>query len=200
MWTTVAIPTDAEILHMILLHEGIDGEYSDDPADSGGPTKYGITIPVLARHRGVSSASLTFRDIELLERPEAEAIYLERFIRPFAGVADPVRLNAIDMGVNAGQSRAIRLLQQTIGAHVDGSIGLETIRLTRVRDWNGLYTGVRLGFYESLVERAPKNLKWRHGWRNRALSFDAARTMPRTLPASRPIFERVGKAWLDVAA
>jgi lysozyme family protein len=200
MLNLIHIPSDDDILRMILIHEGIDGEYTNDPADSGGPTRWGITRAVLALHRGVPLEQISALDIQVLERWESEDIFRARFIRPFAGIADPIRINVIDMGVNAGPPRATILLQQTIGAGVDGQIGFETIRLSKARDWNDLYVGVRLAFYEGLIARAPKNLKWRNGWRNRALNFDSKRATPRTLFSPEPIFEFVGKAYDDEAA
>lgn len=193
----VDVPTDYEIVRMILLHEGIDGEYTNDILDAGGPTRWGITIPVLAQHRGVP---VTAHDIQNLSREEAESIYIARFIHPFADIADPLRANVIDMGVNAGQRRATILLQQCMGAGVDGIVGTETRVLSHRREWNDLYVGTRLAYYERLIENSPSQMKWRRGWRNRALSFDSKKATPRTLYTSTPIHERVGKAYLEEAA
>lgn len=196
----VDVPTDYEIVRMILLHEGIDGAYTNDILDRGGPTRWGITIPVLALHRGVSPSSINAHDIQNLSREEAESIYVARFIHPFADIADPLRANVIDMGVNAGQRRATVLLQQCIGAGVDGIVGTETRILSHRREWNDLYVGTRLAYYERLIENGPAQIKWRRGWRNRALSFDSRKATPRTLFTSTPIHERVGKAYLEEAA
>jgi len=196
----IDVPSDYEIVRMILLHEGIDGEYTDDPDDAGGPTRFGITIPVLALHRGVPASSLTAHDIQNLSREEAESIYIARFIHPFVEIADPLRANVIDMGVNAGQRRATILLQQCIGAGVDGIVGNETRILSHRREWNDLYVGSWLAYYERLIENSRSQIKWRRGWRNRALSFDSRKATPRTLFTSTQIHERVGKAYLEEAA
>jgi lysozyme family protein len=185
--------SDDEIVRLILIHEGISGKYTNDPFDAGGPTRWGITIPVLSAHRGTQVTSL---DIQNLSQAEAEAIYLLRFVAPFANLPDPARSNVIDMGVNAGQVRATILFQQTIGAVPDGQIGAETVRLAHARDWNDLYVGVRLAYYERLIESKPTNKKWRNGWRARALSYLIADdTAPHLLFMADPVFEFTGKAY-----
>lgn len=159
--------TDAQIIAGILVHEG--SAYTNDPADAGGPTRFGITLVNLSSWRG---RPCTAADVQRLTPAEAEAIYRAQYLRPFDRLGDPLRVNVIDMGVNAGVGRATRLLQQMVGATVDGWIGPETItRITRTVDWTDLYVGFRLAFYEDLIVRKPTNLKWRPGWRRRALSF-----------------------------
>lgn len=190
--------TDDEIIDRIILAEG--GIYTDDPDDAGGPTRWGITIPVLERHR---RRPVTSFDIRNLTRDEAEDIYESQFIRPFNSLPPgALRVNVIDMGVNAGIDRGIRLLQQTIGAQVDGKIGPETIRLSGHRDWNPQFVGVRLAFYENLIISKPQNRKWRPGWRARALShvfeqnvrqLRAVQT-PEQIRKAEPLFGFMGKA------
>lgn len=187
-------PTDNDIIELILAHEG--GAYTNDPADSGGPTKWGITMPVLSAYLG---RNVSARDIQMLTREMASSIYRQRFVLPFAKLPDPVRVNVIDMGVNAGTKRATILLQQTVGAQPDGLLGPETYRLAAARDWNPLYVGVRLAFYEDLIVSKPLNIKWRNGWRNRALSFYVGIPTVHLAPRRRgmhnqPIYGFMGKA------
>jgi lysozyme family protein len=159
--------SDDEILATIIRHEG--KTYSNDPADAGGPTKFGITLAVLTAWRGERQAA---GDVQSLTQDEAEAIYRSTYIKPFISLPDPLRLNVIDMAVNAGVGRATKLLQQMVGADVDGWIGSQTLsRVAASVDWNTLYVGFRLSFYENLIVDKPGNRKWRNGWRARALSF-----------------------------
>lgn len=187
----VVAVSDADIVDMILRHEG--GTYTNHPNDRGGPTKWGITIPVLTAFLG-RQASVT--DIQQLTRERAGAIYHHLFIRPFSRIpVSTFRANVIDMGVNAGVGRGIRLLQQTIGAVVDGKIGPQTASLVEARDWNPLFVGVRLAFYERIIENDPSQIVWRNGWRNRSLSFygKAHRLLMRTDDA--PAYGHTGKAY-----
>lgn len=193
--------TDLDIINLVLLHEG--GIYTDDPADIGGPTRWGVTIPVLAAFRRVPEMSIRALDIQALTREEAVNIYRFLYVQPFGLLPiGTLRANVIDMGVNAGVTTAARLLQQTVGATVDGAIGPRTIQLSSARDWNSVYVGVRVHYYERLVELKPVNIKWRGGWRNRALSFLAPMTrhmyQPRTMGERlqfRPRFGKTGKAY-----
>lgn len=189
------IPTDDEIIALILQHEG--GKFTNDPRDAGGPTKWGITQSVLSIWRGYAC---TPKDVADLGRVEAIAIYLSNYLRPFDGLPDPLRVNAIDFGVNAGVERAAIVLQEIIGVKVDGKIGRETKSAAVVRDWNPLFTGGRLAFYEHLIEIKPKNLVWRPGWRARTLSFynvstRELRSMMRTkIRGDKPLYGHMGKA------
>lgn len=158
--------TDTDIINGIIDRES--EQYTDDPLDRGGPTKFGITISTLAAHRG---HPVTPDDVKSLERPEAVEIYAARYIRPFDGLPEALRINVLDMGVTSGVWRATRLLQQLVGATVDGAMGPETRRLAALGDWKDGYCYMRIAFYESLVEKDQSQMRFRKGWRNRALSF-----------------------------
>lgn len=182
---------DVAIVDLILLHEG--SIYTDDPTDAGGPTKYGITLLTLRNWR---HANVTADDVRNLTREEAIAIYTALYIRPFDGLPEPLRVNAIDFGVNAGQRRGIVTVQQIVGTGTDGVIGPATIAAARLRDWNPPYVGARLHFYEQLIASNPSQIKYRNGWRNRALSFLADNVLSFRGRAGRgPIHGATGKAW-----
>lgn len=189
-----------EIIELILLHEG--SIYTDDPADAGGPTRWGVTMPVLAQYRRVPVTSITARDIQTLTRKEAFEVYRFLFVKPFDLLPDStLKVNAIDMGVNAGVATSVRLLQETVGARVDGLLGRETVGLTSQREWNPVFVGVRVAYYENLIQRRPVNIKWRNGWRNRALYFLNPSVLwsarPLTMPerSGQPRFGFTGKAY-----
>lgn len=115
---------------------GVEGGYSDHPADRGGPTRWGVTQQV-ARAYGYTGE---MRD---LPRPVAVEIYLKRYwIEPgFARVAAPapqLAAELFDTGVNMGPATAAKFLQRALnvlnrGANdypdiaVDGRIGPMTM-------------------------------------------------------------------------
>lgn len=200
-FTVGGVPTsDEEILEMILAHEG--GIFTNHPNDHGGPTKWGITQKALERWRG---HPVTIDDVRNLSREEACDIYRAWHIKPYEGVVGLVRVNVIDMSVNAGVPRATMLLQQTVGVTVDGVMGPNTRAAAQLRDWNGIYTGVRIGFYESIIKHDPSQIVFRNGWRARALSFLAdAQGRPRLrlprmglleVPSVEPVYGFTGKAY-----
>ena len=106
------------IASMIEATIGKEGGYSNHPADTGGPTRWGITERV-ARANGYTG------DMKALPRETAVAIYTQVYaIAPgFAAVAS---LNAriaeelFDTGVNMGPSIPARWLQQCLNGLNDG--------------------------------------------------------------------------------
>lgn len=181
--------------NMILAHEG--SVYTNHPNDHGGPTKYGITLKVLSVWRGRQCSAEDVRD---LTRDEAAKIYNAHYIAPFRLLgATILRANVVDMGVNAGTVRATRLLQQTVGTEVDGKFGRLTLAAAVGRDWNALYTGVRLAFYERIIENDPSQMVWRNGWRNRGLSFHSPVRLKFSGTLGDSIFGHTGKAYLNAA-
>jgi lysozyme family protein len=98
---------------------GHEGGYSDDPADPGGRTKYGISARAYPR---LDIGSLTLED--------AQRIY-ERDYWLAAGcdLADPgLALVLFDAAVNCGVSQAVRWLQAALGVSVDGVLGPQTLQ------------------------------------------------------------------------
>lgn len=85
---------------------GHEGGYVNDPNDPGGETKY-----------GVSKRAYPDIDIKNLTLEGAKAIYLRDYWSPLRLDRLPitVRFDLFDTGVNAGLTRAIRLLQTAMG-------------------------------------------------------------------------------------
>jgi lysozyme family protein len=101
---------------------GHEGGYSNHPADPGGETMWGITIAV-ARANGYRGA---MKDMPV---SEARRIYLDLYWRPLKLDQLPasIRFDMFDTGVNAGVSRAVKLLQRTLRLTEDGVLGPKTI-------------------------------------------------------------------------
>lgn len=118
--------------------------YTDDPADSGGPTKGGITQATLAAWRG---HPVTAEDVQRLTESEARSIYLERYwkapgFQRVAALDQDLAEELADTGVNMGQATAIRFLQRFLTAFndrgriypdlaVDGVLGPVTLEALR---------------------------------------------------------------------
>lgn len=98
---------------------GHEGGYSNDPQDTGGETKYGI-----------SKRAYPHLNIASLTMDEAKAIY-KRDYWGAAGcdaVPDILRFDLFDMAVNQGVKSAIRALQHAVGEHEDGILGPRTLQ------------------------------------------------------------------------
>jgi len=105
----------------LLSHEG---GFTADPRDPGNWTGGKCGKGELRGTKfGISAASFPDVDIVNLTRDEAAAIYRARYWEAVTGVSDAVRYQMLDAGVNHGTHRAIKLLQQAVGADPDGVWG-----------------------------------------------------------------------------
>lgn len=103
-----------------------EGGYSNHPADKGGETNRGITWRTYNTYR--HSKGLSKRSVRLLEQHELEEIYRRHYWVAARCDLLPEKLAIahFDWAVNAGVNRAIKTLQQTVGADVDGFFGTKT--------------------------------------------------------------------------
>ena len=159
----------------IIRREGGDRE-TNDPLDPGGRTKWGIS------ERGNP-------DLWVNGPPtyaQARARYIERYVMPFSGITDHALLEQlVDWGVTSGPERVVKILQQLVGAGIDGKLGPKTLAKIdeypgdklfgfpvpgsvmlniRVRDARAIH-------YASVTKARPTNLRFILGWLNRTFSF-----------------------------
>lgn len=159
--------TDADIIAAILKSEA---GLVDDPADRGGITNYGITMPTLAAHRG---GPVTADDIRHLGEQEARDIYAARYIKGpgFDQIESPhLRAVVVDCGVLHGPANAIKMLQRAVGADVDGKLGAQTLGMANMVDGKALGVKVqadRIKFLGRLITNDPTQSKFAAGWMNR---------------------------------
>lgn len=159
----------------------IEGLYGNDPYDSGGQTKYGITEKV-ARANGYKGSMQdlplqTAKDIyanEYILVPKLDKIY---------DIDSELGLDLIDFGINQGTVISIRLLQRWLNAlndgqkyyqdqTVDGKIGPSTLgQLNAFIKQRGsqevLLLGIRCSqgtHYLEISEKSPKNERFLYGW------------------------------------
>lgn len=159
-----------------------EGGYVNHPADKGGPTKYGITLKTLSEYRG---KPCTENDVKALTKAVAASIYYQRYYLAPNIDSLPVDIQPVvlDMAVNMGPSRAIRLLQQALDGFVDdpidvdGVIGLRTINAAtsvyrkHARKLTQAITDERIKFYRRIVANNPSQSVFLAGWINRANEF-----------------------------
>lgn len=165
--STVARPSEPDpfpiALAMVL---ELEGGWTDDPLDPGGPTNKGITLATFAREIGseVTSDSYARLKSQLRRIPDdlVTRIYRERYWRPCRAPDLPPALALLhfDTAVNMGVPTAARMLQQALAVEVDGEIGPVTIAAART-------TGIAplLDRYADLRRRRYRSLStfWRFG-------------------------------------
>lgn len=110
-----------------------EGGFSDDPADPGGATMFGITAATLSRWRGHPVGA---EEVAALTEEEAREIYRAQYwnLLRCDDLPPGVDLMVFDCGVNAGPGVAARLLQRVVGVREDGAIGPVTIAAARAMD------------------------------------------------------------------
>ena len=135
---------------------GSEGNYSNDPADPGGETKWGI-----------SKRSYPNEDIANLTQDAAKAIYLRDFWNPVGDIAPAVKFQVFDFAVNSGIQTAIRKLQTAISVADDGHWGpISTAKAASMPPAiiNMRFVAQRLRFWTLLSKWAAVG----KGWANRA--------------------------------
>lgn len=173
-----------EILEAVVRREG---GYVNDPKDSGGETKYGITKKT-ARKYGYKGA---MRDLPLRLAYE---IYEKKYLKKIkfdrvAALSPLIAEELADTSVNMGWRRAGEFLQRSLNVLnrggkdfadlvVDGKIGTKTIssleKYLKHRGKEGeavlhkMLNALQGAFYVELAERRSKDEKFVFGWyRNR---------------------------------
>ena len=131
---TESVATDRETFGQALAHVlSLEGGWSDDPFDPGGPTNKGITLADYARERRVAVTADTFAGLkaELRAIPDrlVRDIYLTRYWRPARcpDLPPPLALMHFDAAVNQGVAGAARMLQEALAVDIDGEIGPITL-------------------------------------------------------------------------
>lgn len=149
-----------------------EGGLSDHPADRGGRTKYGITLPTLQRAKELRIVGHT--DIYRLTLQEAKDIYYNLYWEACRcdALPFPVALVLFDTAVNQGVNFAVRALQEVVGTEVDGIIGrrtLEKVESVDVRELVNRLTQRRIKRYVDIVKNSPSQMVYLYGWLRRAV-------------------------------
>lgn len=167
----------ADLVDEIIRREGGDIE-TNDPDDSGGRTKYGISER--AHPEAWADGDVSYS--------EARNIYEKVYIlaEHFNLISDLVlKHQVVDFGVPHGPNAAAKLLQQVIGVPTDGEIGTQTLQA--IADYkagklfgvdvpgivllNLAFRDARILYDDAIVKRRPKDLKFILGWHKRSLEF-----------------------------
>ncbi len=161
----------------------MEGGYTDDPIDPGGPTNKGITLKVFCRHTGrlldARTRAERIAELRAISDERVAEIYEQRYWRRSRAAEMPAAIGFMhfDASVNHGPTGAARLLQSALNAlvpdiEIDGEIGPLTIAAVRRAD-----TAVLLGAYADARRRKYRSLRhfWKfgRGWLNRVARTEA---------------------------
>lgn len=165
------------VIDAILVREG--SEYTNNPDDKGGPTKWGITQKTLSQYLGRPA---TEDEVRNMTRDMAVEIYKALYINPFMYLPSmsPRLLGLlVDSAVQHGVKRAMGWLQSSIGADADGIVGPGTLQrwspyANGTRDVNAVYVEVlktRIKFYAKIIHDNPSQATFANGWFARVCEF-----------------------------
>lgn len=139
-----------------------EGGYVNDPDDTGGETKYGI-----------SKRAFPHLDIQALTVEEAKNIYRQEYWRFEAVESQAVANKLLSMAVHLGLSQAVRQLQKILLVNTDGIFGPKALAATNAVNADTLLQELRIAsavYYCYSIYHRPKNIKYARGWMRRALS------------------------------
>lgn len=144
-----------------------EGEATQDPADKGGRTSFGISEKANPQAWADGSVS----------EAEAREIYLQKYVKfpGFDRITDAqLQAQLVDFGVNSGPQLAIRKLQEILGVSADGVLGPETLSALATvhpEDVNSALVASRVRMIGKIVSKDPSQLKFLSGWLSRAVEF-----------------------------
>ena len=150
----------------------MEGGYSNDPYDPGGPTNRGITLAEYARFRNETldqtSRARLISELQRIPDAVAAAIYRQRYWLPAScpAFSPPLALMHFDAAVNHGVFGAIQMLQAVVGVTVDGEVGPQTLGAIAARSAEDLietYAETRRARYRAL----PHFWRFGRGWLRR---------------------------------
>lgn len=157
-----------------------EGGYVNDPDDTGGETKYGI-----------SRKSYPDLDIKGLSREDATAIYYRDFWlpHPWRDLPGPLAERTFLLAAHAGYGTAARVLQRALRSSTgfplrdDGQVGPRTKHLSRRANVDATVAAFRseqAGHYRVLFASGKASLRFRRGWLLRAYDdFKGAGAVPK---------------------
>lgn len=150
-----------------------EGVLSEDPADDGGLTKFGI-----------SSRAYPALDIRALTREQAVAIYRRDFWLRCGCAELPWRfaLAVFDGAVNQGQRTAVKLFQRSIGVRDDGVFGPITLRAALWAHHHERTGPILADYFSRRIKRYAEHPDWPvfgRGWARRCFLVQQDCLQPR---------------------
>lgn len=159
----------------------VEGGYSNNPNDGGGPTRYGITQATLSKHLGRPA---TEDDVKNLDKDLATEIYkADYYFTPRINtLPEALQPQLFDISVNSGPRKSISMLQVVLNmsgfeCDNDGMLGPQTriqceaaFKAMQGYLINGIEE-LREHFYKTIVSENKSQFVFLDGWLSRARSF-----------------------------
>lgn len=146
--------------------------YENDPNDSGGCTKYGLTADDLREY--YKDRTKNCNDVKNIDNDEAYSVMKKLYWDFFRADLIPnvsLAMFIVDGGLNQGRVTITNFLQKIVGINpTTGHFGDKTfggiINMDSSTVFSNLYQ-LRLTRYNNIVSKYPKNARYLKGWINR---------------------------------
>lgn len=163
-----------DAFNYLLRNEGTT--FTDDPTDSGGPTKFGITKKAYELFLG---HSVDVSEIRSLTIPQAKPFYFDRYWKTLSCqklTSRAISICIFDSGVLYGVANAGILAQKAASANgfalkFDGILGdksIAALNAIQEEDFLKSFHSLLLERIEWIVKVNPKNVVYQKGWTDRA--------------------------------
>ena len=141
-----------------------EGDYSNNPSDSGKETRFGI-----------SKKAYPYEDISSLTIERAKELYKRDYWDKVAGdriISQAIAESILDFSINAGISTSISLAQRVVKTTADGIIGQNTIAAINAMApeyFLNCFAVLKVKRYISITESNSKNREFFFGWIKRTV-------------------------------
>ena len=178
MVSTTFTSTFLKAVNLILEWEG--SEFTNDPDDSGGATKWGVTTEDI---NPVTKVKFTYKEIVNLSKETAEQVYYNQYWLPVGANTMPSNVATVvfNFAVNTGNNHAVRYLQSITGSYQDGQWGPKTaydlrgyLEIHGATAFCTKYLDMCLDYYKAIVNNNPSQGKFLQGWLNRTYAVGDA--------------------------
>lgn len=176
--------------YLVDIDEG--DEFTDDPRDSGGPSKFGVTIWAYSTFLG---RAVSQEEIQALTFQKAGVFYEARYWKPLRceSLQSGAAATAIfDSGVLYGIGTAAIITQKALNScgadlKTDGVLGdksIAALNATPEEDFLEAFHALLLKRIDTVIMLNPKNESFRKGWTQRA---DRLLTLSSAIPLNREV-------------
>lgn len=155
---------------------GIEGGVSNHPYDSGGLTKWGITIGAYAAYKGRSVSADELKNMTEMERDDIYQTKYWDVMKLDLVNDDRIGTMVFDQGVNSGNATAIKRVQKVLNKafgfslSVDGKNGPNTSGAVNKVDPEDFMTEFMIEselYYNAIIKGNTSQLVFINGWTNR---------------------------------
>ena len=142
-----------------------EGGFSDNPADPGGATNFGVTLSTLQAYL---KRPCTVNDVRNITPETVKGVYQMYYWDRMNcdNLPHGIDLMVFDFGVNTGCVRSVKILQDVVGSSVDGQMGPYTLHATQASPLIGTILHLaesQAAYYKSLSTFST----FGKGWLNR---------------------------------